>query len=156
MNAELSEAVGLLAKPATGDEPVEPPVMGTGRPTEQTWIWRHRMAEYIASQLDPERFGVVGFYVFGSTKNATAGLGSDIDILIHSRGTEKQREELMIWLNGWSLCLDEINYLRTGYRTGGLLDVHLVTDEDIARKTSYAVKIGAVTDAARSLALKKK
>ena len=62
----------------------------------------------------------------------------------------------MIWLDGWSLCLDEINYLRTGYRTGGLLDVHLVTDEDIANKTSYAVKIGAVTDAARPLALKKK
>ena len=38
----------------------------------------------------------------------------------------------------------------------GLLDVHIVTDEDIARKTSYAVKIGAVTDAARPLALKKK
>jgi pyruvate,water dikinase len=155
MNAELSEAAGILAKPTAGDEPVEPPVTGTGKPTEQTWIWRHRMAEYIASQLEPDRFGVVGFYVFGSTKNATAGLGSDIDILIHIRGTEKQREDLMIWLNGWSLCLDEINYLRTGYRTGGLLDVHLVTDEDIANKTSWAVKIGAVTDAARPLALRK-
>ena len=45
-----------------------------------------------------------------------------------------------------------MNYLRTGYRLpGGLLDVHLVTDEDIAHKTSYAVKIGAVTDAARRL-----
>ncbi|MFZ1946266.1 MAG: PEP/pyruvate-binding domain-containing protein [bacterium] len=156
MNAELSEAVAILAKPAAGDEPVEPPVTGTGRPTEQTWTWRHRMAEYIASQLDPDRFGAVGFYVFGSTKNATAGLGSDIDILIHFRGTDAQREQLMIWLNGWSLCLDEINYLRTGYRTGGLLDVHIVTDEDIANKTSFAVKIGAVTDAARPLALKKK
>jgi hypothetical protein len=31
-----------------------------------------------------------------------------------------------------------------------------VTDQDIADKTSYAVKIGAVTDAARPLPLKKK
>jgi len=30
-----------------------------------------------------------------------------------------------------------------------------VTDTDIARKPSYAVKIGAVTDPARPLALKK-
>jgi hypothetical protein len=30
-----------------------------------------------------------------------------------------------------------------------------VTDTDIARKTSFAVKIGAVTDPARELALKK-
>jgi len=99
---------------------------------------------------------VEGFYVFGSTKNATAGLNSDIDILIHFRGTENQREKLKLWLEGWSLCLDEINYLRTGYRTGGLLDVHIVTDEDIENKNSYAVKIGAVTDPAREIPLKKK
>jgi hypothetical protein len=156
MNAELSEAIGLLAKPETGEGQVETRAAETGRPAEQTWLWRHRMAEHIASELDPERSGVVGFYVFGSTKNATAGLGSDIDILIHFRGTDRQREDLVTWLNGWSLCLDEINYLRTGYRTGGLLDVHIVTDEDIANKTSYAVKIGAVTDAARPLPLKRK
>ena len=34
-----------------------------------------------------------------------------------------------------------------------LLDVHLVTDEDIASGDSYAAKIGAVTDAARELRL---
>jgi len=34
-----------------------------------------------------------------------------------------------------------------------LLDVHLVTDEDIAVRTSYAVKIGAVTDPACSLGM---
>ena len=61
----------------------------------------------------------------------------------------------MLWFEGWSLSLDEMNYLRTGYRTGGLLDVHIVTDEDIEKKSSYAVKIGAVTDAARSLPMKK-
>jgi pyruvate,water dikinase len=51
------------------------------------------------------------------------------------------------------LSLGEVNFLRTGYRTDNLLDVHIVTDEDIANRTSYAVKIGAVTDAARELPL---
>ena len=91
-----------------------------------------------------------------STKNATAGPRSDVDILVHFEGTKKQREELMLWLEGWSLCLDEMNYLRTGHRTGGLLDVHVVTDKDIADKNSYALKIGAVTDAARPLPMMKK
>jgi hypothetical protein len=31
------------------------------------------------------------------------------------------------------------------------LDVHFVSDEDIAGKSSFAAKIGAVTDAARQL-----
>jgi hypothetical protein len=58
-----------------------------------------------------------------------------------------------MWLEGWSLCLAEQNYLRTGRRTHGLLDVHVVTDADIQRQSSYAVKIGAVTDPARPLPL---
>jgi hypothetical protein len=31
------------------------------------------------------------------------------------------------------------------------LDVHIVTDEDIKNRDSFAIKIGAVTDAARPL-----
>jgi len=111
------------------------------------------MAQRIAAELDPARFGVAALYVFGSAKNGTAGPGSDLDLLIHFTGREEQSHELELWLEGWSQALAEINYLRTGYRSGGLLDVHLVTEEDIRQQTSYAVKIGAVTDAARPLAL---
>jgi hypothetical protein len=57
-------------------------------------------------------------------------------------------------MEGWSLSLDELNYRKTGYRSGGILDVHVVTDEDIANKNSYAIKIDATTDAARPLRLK--
>jgi hypothetical protein len=49
-----------------------------------------------------------------------------------------------------------MNYLRTGYRTEGLLDVHYVTDEDLRARTSWAAKIGAITDPARPLALGKR
>ena len=156
MNAELGEAIGILAAPGSGTEQPAARAEEAERPAEQYWAWRLSMAERIAAAIDPERFGVVGFYVFGSTKNATAGPKSDIDLLVHFRGNEQQRCELTLWLEGWSRSLDEMNYLRTGYRTGGLLDVHIVTDEDIEKKTSYAIKIGAVTDAARPLPMNKK
>jgi predicted nucleotidyltransferase len=155
MNGERDEAAGILASPSL---PAEVPLVSqeqAEKRSENFWAWRLQMAEHVASQLDPARFGVKGFYVFGSTKNANAGPQSDIDILIHFQGTKKQRQELLGWLEGWSLALDEINYQKTGHRSGGLLDIHIVTDEDIARKESYASKIGAVTDAARPLALKK-
>ncbi|HSG29503.1 MAG TPA: PEP/pyruvate-binding domain-containing protein, partial [Candidatus Krumholzibacterium sp.] len=154
MNAELGEAVGILSDPSRGREETALTMAEEGKPTDHLWMWRLRMAEHIASRLDPERFGVAGLYVFGSTKNATAGLASDIDLLVHFRGTRKQLDELKIWFEAWSLSLDEINYLKTGYRSGGLLDVHFVTDEDIENKTSFAVKIDAVTDPARPLKLK--
>ena len=93
-------------------------------------------------------------WVFGSTKNATAGSGSDIDLLIHVRGDDRQRTDLLLWLEGWSLSLAQMNYLRTGYKTNGLLDVHLITDKDIEDRTSFAVKTDAITDAARPLRIR--
>ena len=124
------------------------------RGTNEHWRWRFRMAQKIAAELDHHRFGVKAFYLIGSTKNATAGPASDIDILLHFQGNEEQRKELMLWLEGWSRCLAEVNFLRTGYRTDGLLDVHLVMDKDIAERSSFAVKIDAITDPARKLAMK--
>jgi len=121
---------------------------------EEHWRWRMRMAKQIASELDPEQYGVVTIYLLGSTKNATAREGSDIDLLVHFRGTEEQEKELRGWLGVWSRRLAEMNYQHTGHRSDGLLDVHLITDSDITRRTSYAVKIGAFTDAAMPLPMK--
>jgi len=74
--------------------------------------------------------------------------------VLHIQGNEEQEKGLMLWLQGWSRCLAEINFLRTGYRSEGLLDVHLVTDSDIAERSSFAVKIDAITDPARKLPMK--
>jgi hypothetical protein len=150
MNADLDEALGYLTAPGAA---APPPAAASTRPTpgEDHWRWRLRMAERIAADLDPVRFGVKALYVYGSTKNATAGPGSDINLLAHFAGDDAQRRDLLVWLDGWSRALAEMNYLRTGCRSRGLLDVVLVTDEDIARQTSYAARIGAVTDGARPL-----
>ncbi|MFC1661262.1 PEP/pyruvate-binding domain-containing protein [Gemmatimonadota bacterium] len=162
MNADLDEAVGVLSSPDLQTDSSPLPEKGrVGRepvdlPTEEHWRWRLDMSERIASLLDPDRFGVVGMWVFGSTKNATAGSGSDIDLLVHFRGSDEQRDDLLLWLEGWSLSLAHMNYLRTGYRTEGLLDVHIITDKDIEEKSSYAVKAEAVTDAARPLRMMEK
>ena len=49
--------------------------------------------------------------------------------------------------------LGEINYQKTGYKTDGLLDIHYITDKDIEKKDSYALKISAVADGATRLEL---
>jgi predicted nucleotidyltransferase len=122
---------------------------------EEHWRWRMRMALEIAGELDPAEFGIVNLYIIGSTKNATAGPASDIDLLVHFRGSQDQETRLRARLADWSFRLAASNQERTGLRTDGLLDVHWLTDEDIARRTSYAVMIGASTDAARPLPMKR-
>jgi len=154
-NADLEKAVAFLSSPAEMGTELEKPEKYTDtRPDDRFWRWRHYMAERIAESIDMARFGVEGIYLFGSTNNASAGPGSDIDLLIHFSGNPEQRKELLLWLEGWSLCLSEINYLKTGYTTSGLLDVHIVTEGDIKRKTCFATKINAVTDPAHPLRLK--
>ena len=112
------------------------------------------MASLIAGSIAPGQYGVKAFYIFGSSKNASAGPGSDIDLLIHLDNKKAELGLLKMWLDGWSKCLSEVNYLKTGYKTDGLLDVHFVTDDDIENKNSYASKIGAVTDSAKELPMK--
>lgn len=154
LNADLDEAVGVISAPSAQPELVRPrPAPITEPASADHWRWRLRMAEQIAASIDAERFGVKAMYVIGSTKNATAGPGSDLDLIVHTDDDPPRRQSLALWLEGWSLCLAEMNYLRTGYRSPGLLDVHYVRDADLAAQTSFAAKIGAVTDAARPLPL---
>ncbi len=154
MNADLDQAVGYLALRQQVVGETQPEVEIVDRAGDEHWRWRFRMAQRIAAQLDAKKFGVKAFYLIGSTKNASAGPASDIDLLLHFEGNEEQRRDLLLWLEGWSRCLGEINFLRTGYRTEGLLDVHLVTDENIRARDSFAIKIDAITDPARQLPMK--
>ena len=154
MNADLDQAVGFLASRPQQIRPFESGAEVTDRGSDEHWRWRFRMAQKIASEIDPQKFGVKAFYLIGSTKNATAGPASDIDLLLHFQGSKKLESDLLLWLEGWSRCLSEVNFLRTGYRTDGLLDVHIVTDKDISERSSFAVKIDAVTDPARRLPMK--
>jgi pyruvate, water dikinase len=155
MNADLNQALAVLSQPSKMEAEVKRKVYTELQPADY-WRWRYQMSEKIASCLDAEKFGVKAIYVFGSTKNATAGPASDINLIVHFTGTDNQKLMLENWFSGWSQSLAEINQLKTGYKIDEMLNVHLITDTDIENKSSYAVKIDAVTDAARELPLRKK
>lgn len=157
MNGDIQKAVAYLDNPA--EIRYEPhynyeTVPESSRDNDDGWKWRHYMAEQIAGMIDMEAYSVKGIYLFGSTNNGTARLNSDIDILIHFDGTNDQKEKLDLWLQGWSMALSELNYLKTGYKTNGLLDVHYITDQDIKDKTSFAIKINSVFDPATPLRIR--
>ncbi len=155
MNAEEEKAVAIISayNENVEVEKLKPQQESSIRNPDFYWSWRLRAVEKIASKVDASRFGVKRFFVFGSTKNATSGSHSDIDILIHFAGTELQQKDLLSWLDGWEASLEHSYFLQTGYKISGLLDIHIVTDEDIENCTSFAVKIGATTDAARPLSI---
>ncbi len=163
MNAETEEALGLITDQpggytATAGRPAASYDIGStaGAPQEEPWRWRLAMAERLAADTGPDRFGIKAMYVFGSTKNGTARPDSDIDLLVHADTTPEQRIGLEAWLQGWSECLAEVNYLRTGHRREGMLSVHIVTSAEVAARSGYTKKIGAPKDPARPLKLGEK
>lgn len=154
MNAMLGEALAFLTPHPVKIKQDEKSGYHDAGVGETAWRWRHHMAERLASHIDSTRFGVKAVYLFGSTATGTAGHGSDIDLLIHFTGTEEQKADLLNWLDGWSLSLAEINYMKTGYNMKKLLDVHIITNEDIKNKSSFAIRINHAVDPAQPLKIK--
>ncbi len=60
MNADLDEAVAVLSDPSDQPALTDQPEPVVEAPAEDHWRWRLRMAERIATDLDPERFGLAG------------------------------------------------------------------------------------------------
>ena len=156
MNGDLDEAVGFLAQPTVGGRDAgRRPGRSTEPRPDDHWRWRLRMAQRIAAahrRRPLRREGRVRVRL-DEERHRRAGERHRPAAARRGRRRGRAAPALDAWLDGWSQALAEANYLRTGYRTEGLLDVHCVTDDDVARGDSYASKIGAVTDAARPLPL---
>lgn len=158
MSADLEKAIAYLDSPlklidASNSEQIGVESIEENK-GDNGWEWRHYMAEQIAAGMDMNAFGVKGIYLFGSTNICTARYNSDIDIIIHFDGTDVQKEQLSNWLQGWSMALSQMNFLKTGYQSNGLLDIHYVTDQDILDETSYAIKINSIYDPAFPLRIR--
>lgn len=155
MNSDLEQGVAFLSNEAGSaqeerDRGLLRERMGRSDVRDH-WGWRHYLAERVAEEMDMERFGVKGVYLFGSVASGTAGMGSDIDLLLHMEDEEKDRGELKRWLEGWSRALARMNYLQTGYDAAELLDVHFVTDGDIRDGSSFGTRIVSANDPATPL-----
>jgi pyruvate,water dikinase len=156
MNSELERAVAFFSREQKGQPALSEKEIQGERFEEidqkEHWQWRRYMARQLADSMDMEALGVKGIYLFGSTNTERAGMGSDIDLLIHLRD-KKAPAALEPWLDGWSRALGRINFLQTGYDAKKLLDFHIITDEDIALGNPFAIKINSPTDPATPLRL---
>ncbi len=145
MNGELDEAAAIITIPSgkaihTQVQKLRIPIP---RQIENHWRWRLEMAERIAASILRGEMGLQEIYLGGTVQSGTAGREADIDLMVVFRGTLEERRELLRWFEGWSLCLDEVNYLKNGVRRGGLLDVHLINSDEITGVTRDYIKQAA-------------
>ncbi|MFP4001678.1 MAG: PEP/pyruvate-binding domain-containing protein, partial [Thermoplasmata archaeon] len=115
------------------------------------WEWRMKKVEQMAREMDPEIYDVEALYVVGSTKEATAGPESDIDLIVHFHGGEEQKDKLDNWFGRWDQRLIQENEQRISKRLDSILDVHYITDEDLENETSWASHITSRYKSARKI-----
>ena len=151
MNAEADEALGLLRPAGTaGQSALEPRCAAARGPRRRALALAdaHGRAHRVRDR--PGALRRQGVYLFGSTKNGTAGPASDIDLIVHVEPEETA--ESATWLLA--------RRLEPGARRGQLLRTGR-TRRPARRppghrrghraRQSFAAKIGAVTDAAPPL-----
>jgi len=141
MNAEEERAVAILSPQGLDQDFYSEDGLQSamGLVTDHS-SWRIDMIERMVQQLDMKRFNIKAVYLYGSTMTRNAQAGSDIDILLHSDTGKSTRKELQVWLEAWSLALDEMNFLRTGFKAGGLLDIKFVSSRE-AQNQSYFLEM---------------
>ena len=153
MNADISEAVAYLEEPEAERE-IEYPVSESRDMIKEDFRnWRLRMIEEMAFRLDPDKYGIRQMYISG---DAIPGQEDRPHILIHFSGNNKQKEMLESWMEGWSLSLSDMYFLQTGYRIDSLLEINIITDDDIELNRGYAANITSSEKQFRLLNMKKK
>lgn len=116
--------------------------------TEQTEIRKEILSKLI-QKINLDELEINAIYLIGSTKNHTAGENSDIDLIIHHYGNTGK---ISAWFSGWEACAFEYDKLIYDKNDNiGLFDLHFITDEDIKRKSSYAVMIDSHSNTAKLL-----
>lgn len=152
MNARLEKAMAFFSSQPPNKGETERTQLQTLqaqwqlRDNREHWEWRYFMAQQIANSLDMPAFGIKAVYLFGSTDTGRAAMGSDIDLLLHAQTDSTAIPRLRLWLDGWSRALAKINFLQTGHDSDTLLDIHIVTDADIAAGDPYATRINSPWD----------
>jgi len=140
MNADAEEAMAIIAEPSLKIFYNTSNIAEINENSSEHWQIRTKMAEKLASELDPDYFGVKGVYLFGTTYNKTATFNSDIDLLIDFAGTEEQKKLLGVWFDAWDSALKDIIYELTGIKIQKLLDIYYFSSE-LEEKDNYFAQI---------------
>jgi pyruvate, water dikinase len=157
MNADDDEAVALISDPQMKIVYNTTPTTVVSKDKfNEPLQWRLNMIDSIVSKLDNLRFGVKEVYLFGSTFNHNVQANSDINLLFHFEGNSEQRRDLMNWLDGWNLCLSEINFYKTGFRVNNILDINIKTDEELASQEYYSALINPRNKSSKIIVVSKR
>ncbi len=152
MNGDLDEAVAIFSRPGFDlSEPAEDEKAGEDEApfVNRLARWQEEMADRIAAETDPVRFGIDALY----HRDDPTGENEQIQLLVQFKEAGAQRDALRIWLEGWDHGLREQFLSLTGHRPQQVLDIRFFTGEEARGEPGRTAGIGSEENPARPLAL---
>lgn len=120
--------------------------------SEMYSIVRLKICQDAVNSLDFEQFQIKKIFLAGSVKNMSAGLGSDIDLIIHDNGNPQCREKIKTWFCAWSASAKSEPANKNLISTKDcLFELHFISDKNIENNDSYAVMTKSVMNGAKLL-----
>lgn len=153
MNADTDEAIGIIAEPTLKFFYNTNKIPEINENSNEHWQIRTKMAEKLASELDPDYFGVKAVYLFGTTFNQSATFNSDIDLLIDFQGTNEQKKLLSVWFDAWNSALKDLIYEITGTKIHKLLDIYYFSSASVEPENYFAQMINPEKKLSKKLKL---
>lgn len=103
---------------------------------------RYALAKEIGKTLSKDS-NFRDLYIQGSVMEDRARMTSDIDLILHVKGEKSNFETWIVALDdGLVQMFHDLFGLREGFRS--LLDCHVVTDEDVSRKSGYGALLTTI------------
>ena len=149
MNGDLDEAAAIFSRP--GFDLADPGAEEDAAEGEEPLVdrlaqWQEQMAERIAAETDPVRFGIDALYHRGDPNER-------IILLVQFSDAGTQRDAFRLWLEGWDHGLREQFLHLTGHRPQRILDARFLTGDEARGEKGRAAGIGADANPARPLAI---
>jgi len=123
--------------------------IGVSEKESEEWEWREKAARKMAEGLPLANLKVTGLYLIGSVRERTAGPESDIDLVVHVN-SQTSIASINAYFFGWEHAL--LAFPPNGITLKRLIDVHVLTDNDLEKNLSFASMISGVNPQSTRLA----
>lgn len=137
MNADDDEAIAFITDRTTQTTYTLEESSSAHISVHEALQWRWSIAEHFAKSVDKIKYGIQSIYLFGTVFNNSASANSDIDMLVISDNIELTRGEFFTWLDGWNQALSQVNFHKYGIHINKMIDLHIVSSEEISDKIYF-------------------
>ncbi len=104
---------------------------------------RAAIADHLYHALVPDHSDLRSIHLFGSSTDATCGISSDVDLLVHIARPDSSVVRTLQRINR-EMSREYVQVTNHGHSRFMLLDIHVVTDDEVKQRSGFAAILTSI------------